>query len=85
MPDVPPARPPGAICSGGGWDALGGATGGGAACGGAGWRSLRNGNAGRRHAGQNAKTAIFWSVVISPERHSLPDVPDGMDQVPRPK
>ena len=35
LPDVPPARPPGVICSGGGCDALGGATCGGASCGGA--------------------------------------------------
>ena len=54
LPDVPPARPPGAICSGGGCDELGSHTG---------RRFLRrrwlrvprNGNAGRRHAGQQAK------------------------------
>jgi hypothetical protein len=36
LPGVPAARPAGAIRSGGGCDALGGATGGGASCGGAG-------------------------------------------------
>ena len=55
LPDVPPARPPGAICSGGGCDTLGGATGGGASCGGAAWRVLRNGNARRRQAGRKSK------------------------------